>query len=161
MIDKVVEVKEVKQKLEISDKGVEVIVKFEGFSSKPYFCSGGACTIGFGSTKYLDGTAVKMSDKPISHAEGLKLLHLTLKDYEKAVSDKVKVSLTQNQFDALVSFVYNVGERNFTNSTLLAKLNSNRYSEVPRELLKWNRAGGKVLEGLTRRRKEEGALFSS
>ncbi|EDH9820259.1 TPA_asm: lysozyme, partial [Salmonella enterica subsp. enterica serovar Typhimurium] len=81
--------------------------------------------------------------------------------YENDVSRLVKVKLTQGQFDALVSFAYNLGARTLSSSTLLRKLNSGDYAGAADEFLRWNKAGGKVLNGLTRRREAERALFLS
>ena len=78
----------------------------------------------------------------------------------KAVDERVKVPLAQHQFDALVSFVFNLGAGAFAESTLLRELNAGRYDAVPLQLDRWVKAGGKTLEGLVRRRKAEGVLFS-
>jgi lysozyme len=140
-------------------KNIDIIVQFEGFEGKPYTCSGGADTIGFGSTRYADGTKVKLSDKPITKDEAMELLMATLGTYEQAIHKNVIAPINQNQFDALVSFVYNVGAGNFAKSTLLKKLNKADYQGAGDEFLRWNRAGGKVLNGLIRRRDAERALF--
>ena len=79
---------------------------------------------------------------------------------EKAVNKLVKVPLNQNQFDALVSFVFNIGETQFASSTLLAKLNNQDYQAVPSELNRWVHGSGKKLPGLINRRRDEGDLFS-
>ncbi|MEG5623927.1 lysozyme, partial [Enterobacter hormaechei] len=84
-----------------------------------------------------------------------------LVSYESDVSRLVKVGLTQGQFDALVSFTYNLGARSLSTSTLLRKLNAGDYAGAADEFLRWNKAGGKVLNGLTRRREAERALFLS
>ena len=80
-------------------------------------------------------------------------------EYEGYVNDMVEVSLEQCQFDALVSWVYNLGPTNLSSSTLLKVLNEGEYDEVPFQIKRWNKAGGKVLEGLTRRREAEALLF--
>ena len=82
-----------------------------------------------------------------------------LKEYESYVENMVTVDLTQEQFDALTVWVYNLGPTNFKNSTLLRKLNSGDYSAVPTEIKRWNKAGGKVLEGLVKRREAEAKMF--
>lgn len=90
-----------------------------------------------------------------------RLLKVGLVSYESDVSRLVKVSLTQGQFDALVSFTYNLGARSLSTSTLLRKLNAGDYAGAADEFMRWNKAGGKVLNGLTRRREAERALFLS
>jgi lysozyme len=82
-----------------------------------------------------------------------------LEEYENYVSTAVTVPLSQNQFDALVSWVYNLGNGNLTSSTMLKVLNSGDYAGVPAQIKRWNKAGGKVLEGLTRRRQAEADMF--
>lgn len=142
-------------------KSIDIIKEFEGFSSKPYLCPAGVPTIGYGSTRYADGTKVKLTDKPITKEEAHRLLFDTLGQYENAIHKNVYAPITQNMFDALVSFTYNVGVGNFKNSTLLKKLNKADYHGAATELLRWNKAGGKVLAGLTRRREAERKLFLS
>jgi len=97
----------------------------------------------------------------ITKAQGEAILKKDLKKYEKAVNDYVRVQLTQEQFDALVSFCYNVGPGNFKKSSVLRYVNARRFDDVPSRLMLWNKAGGKVLRGLTRRRAAEGELWSS
>lgn len=138
---------------------LDLIINFEGFSGKPYLCPAGIPTIGFGSTRYPDGTKVTLSDHEVTKEEALSILRGTLESFEKTVNTLVKPKLTQNQFDALVSFVYNVGSGNFSSSTLLVKLNQGKYLEAANEFLKWNKAGGKPLSGLIRRRAAERELF--
>ena len=140
--------------------GIQMIKEFEGFRSKPYLDAVGIPTIGYGATHYADGRKVKMSDKPITEAEASALLQDMLKQYEKPVLDNVTSKINQNQFDALVSFTYNLGGTNFRKSTLLKKVNANPMDlTISNEFLKWNKAGGKVLAGLTRRRKAEAELY--
>lgn len=138
---------------------LDLIINFEGFSGKPYLCPAGIPTIGVGSTRYPDGTKVTLSDHEVTKEEALSILRGTLESFEKTVNTLVKPKLTQNQFDALVSFVYNVGSGNFSSSTLLVKLNQGKYLEAANEFLKWNKAGGKPLSGLIRRRAAERELF--
>ena len=88
------------------------------------------------------------------------MLEVELEEYENYVNTAVEVPLSQNQFDALVSWVYNLGPTNFNSSTMLKVLNAGDYSEVGNQMLRWNKAGGKVLEGLTRRRQAEADLFN-
>jgi len=140
-------------------KNIDIILKFEGFESSPYLCPASIPTIGFGSTRYADGTPVKLADHSISMDEAIELLYATLSTYEDAVNKNVKAPINQNQFDALVSFAYNVGANNFAKSTLLKKLNKADYLGAADELLRWNRGGGKVLKGLVLRRDAERSLF--
>lgn len=143
-----------------SNKGIELIKRYEGFVSKPYLDAVNVPTIGFGATHYGNGVKVTMRDNPVSKERATELLIFMLKEYEDIVSRNVKVLLNQNQFDALVSFVYNLGGTNFAKSTLLKKINANPNDlSIKNEFLKWNKAGGKVLNGLTNRRKEEANLY--
>lgn len=146
--------------MKTSEKGINLIKSFESFSSKPYLCPAGRATIGYGSTYYSDGSKVKMTDKPITLEQAKALFSITLKAYELCVSKNCVVN--QNQYDALVSFTYNVGVGNFQASTLLKKVKINPSDPTIRnEFKKWNRGGEKVLAGLTRRRDEEADLYFS
>ena len=141
--------------MQISDKGLQFIARFEGFRSKPYRCPAGVPTIGYGHT-----AGVHMSDPPITKDDALDLLRDDVSRFEKAVSDAVRVPLTQSQFDALVSFAFNVGAGALRRSTLLKLLNQHEPAHVvAAEFLRWNKAGGKVLNGLTRRREAERTMF--
>lgn len=139
--------------------GVALIKRFEGFRAAPYLCPAGIPTIGYGSTRYADGTPVTLQDLPITEPRAVQLLADTLGRYEGAVGALVTVPLTQNQFDALVSFTYNVGSGNLRNSTLLKLINSRDYNGAAGQFPRWNLGGGKVLPGLTERRAAEQALF--
>lgn len=145
--------------MKTSDKGIEFIKEFEGFESNPYLDAVNVPTIGYGSTRYPDGTRVKMTDKPISEAEAVKLLADTLVEYETSVLHLVEVDLEQHEFDALVSFAYNLGASNLERSTLLKKLNQEDFKGAADEFLKWTRAGGIILPGLVRRREAEKEMF--
>lgn len=138
-------------------EGKNVIKMFEGFSAFPYLCPAGVLTIGFGTTR-VNGNPVSKNHR-VTVDEANVLLEQDLKSFEKSINSLVKVELTQNQFDALVSFVYNLGAENFKKSTLLKKINASEFEEAAEEFLKWNKAGGKVLPGLTRRREAERTLF--
>jgi len=140
--------------MEISQEGIALIKKFEGCELEAYKCAAGVWTIGYGSTK-----GVKESDS-ISQEDADKLLMDELKEYESYVNDFVEVDLEQNQFDALVSWVFNLGPANLKASTLLKVLNSKDYEGVPAQIKRWNKAGGKVLQGLVRRREAESLLFT-
>lgn len=139
--------------------GIDLIKRFEGFSGKPYRCPADIPTIGYGSTRYADGREVSMSDPPITEAQAVQLLADTLGRYEKGVTGLVTVPLTQSQFDALVSFAYNLGVGNLGNSTLLKKLNNRDYAGAANEFSRWVRGGGKILPGLVARREAERKLF--
>ncbi len=134
---------------------LDIIKHFEGFRSKAYLCPANVWTIGYGHTEGVKKNMI------ITESEAIDLLKKDLVIYENIVKKHVKVPLSQNQFDALVSFVYNVGEGNFRTSTLLKKLNAEKYSEVPAQINRWTKANGKDLPGLVRRRKTEALLFST
>lgn len=147
---------------EISANGIDLIKSFEGFSASTYLCPANVATIGYGSTVYADGTHVTLKDKPISEEEARYLLCKQVNDYYgQAVNRYVQVEINQNQFDALCSFAYNLGVGSLKSSTLLRKLNLGEYASASNQFLRWNRAGGKVLKGLVRRRKAEKDLFDS
>ncbi len=143
----------------INQAGLNLIEQFEGCKLKPYLDVAGIPTIGIGTTRYPDGTAVTMQDPPITKVQAYEFLKSHLDKNCQDVESKVKVSVNDNQFAALVSFVYNVGIGAFTSSTLLKKLNSGDMPGAADQFLKWNRAGGVVVAGLTRRRQAERTLF--
>ncbi|EQB1503912.1 lysozyme [Enterobacter asburiae] len=146
--------------MQISDKGIALIKQFEGCKLTAYQDSVGVWTIGYGWTKPVDGKPIR-AGMTIKQETAERLLKTGLVSYENDVSRLVKVDLTQGQFDALVSFTYNLGARSLSTSTLLRKLNAGDYAGASDEFLRWNKAGGKVLNGLTRRREAELALFLS
>lgn len=139
--------------------GIDLIKTWEGLSLKPYKCPADIPTIGYGATFYEDGTKVTMQDPNITEARAEELLIKHIETFAREVENLIKVNLTDNQFAALVSFTYNLGARNLKTSTLLKKLNSGDYAGAANEFEKWNKAGGKVLSGLIRRRQAEKALF--
>jgi len=146
--------------MEISKNGLDIIKRFEGFRNHPYLCAAGVPTIGYGNTFYNDGTEVTMDDEPITLKEGLELLKRVVKGYEIGVTKMVKVDINQNQFDALVSFAYNLGVYALKKSTLLKKVNINPNDPtIKDEFLRWVKAGGRVLKGLKRRRNSEAYLY--
>lgn len=137
----------------ISKNGLELIKRWEGCRTNAYLCPANVWTIGYGHTK---------TAKPgmmISHTQADNLLLEDLKRFEEAVRRLVSVPLNQNQFDALVSFTFNVGEGAFQQSTLLKLLNSGNYSAASFQFGKWVYAGKKVLPGLVARREDEYQLF--
>ena len=140
--------------MKISDKGIEFLIKEEGEVLHAYRCAAGVWTIGVGHT---GGVTPNMK---ITKEQSRQLLKSDLCRFEKAVSETIKHELLQHQFDALVSFSFNVGTQAFINSTLAKKINANApWNEVRAEFLRWNKAGGKVLAALTSRRKREAKLF--
>ena len=144
--------------MQTSDKGIALIKQFEGCKLTAYQDSVGVWTIGYGWTKPVDGKPIR-AGMTINQETAERLLKTGLVSYESDVSRLVKVGLTQGQFDALVSFTYNLGARSLSTSTLLRKLNAGDYAGAADEFLRWNKAGGKVLNGLTRRREAERDLF--
>lgn len=149
--------------MQLSDKGVELIKEFEGFSAKPYRDAVGIPTIGYGTTYYLDGRKVAMTDPPLSKqgAHELKIA-ITNRDFVPKVRDLLTTStvpITQGMFDALVSLSYNIGVGAFARSSVLKHLENGEKSAAADAILKWNKAGGKELAGLTRRRQAERELF--
>ena len=144
----------------VSKNGLDLIKEFESFKSKPYLCPSGIPTTGFGSTYYPDGKKVTLQDKEITEEKAFEILeYIANKDFGSNINKVVKVGLNQNQFDALVSFAYNIGNGNFNSSTLLRWLNQGNYKEASMQLLRWDKSKGIVLNGLTKRRKSEKALF--
>ena len=148
--------------MKTSPTGIHLIKHFESFRSVRYMCDGGKWTIGWGHTK-----GVTEQTKPITISQGDALLAEDLEQFERDVESLVKVPLLQCQFDALVSFGFNVGSdidvdtiaEGLGDSTLLKKLNAGNYIGAADELPKWNKAKGKVLSGLVKRRAAERAMF--
>ena len=138
--------------------GINLIKSFEGCKLTAYQCPAKKWTIGYGHTGKVDGKPI-IKGMCISDEKAIALLKEDLASFEKSVENLVKVNLTENQFASLVSFTYNIGAGNLKKSTLIKKLNSGDYIGAAAEFIKWNKAGGIVLAGLTRRRKEEQALF--
>lgn len=146
--------------MKVSQRGLDLIKRFEGFSPVPYLCPAGVPTIGYGTTYYEEGLPVSMVDKVITEEMAEDLLKKHVETYENGVKQGVKQTINQNQFDALVSFTYNVGVANFLRSTLLKKVNIDPYDlTIEKEFLKWVNAGGKRLAGLVKRRQMESQLY--
>ncbi|MFX5276963.1 lysozyme [Acinetobacter baumannii] len=141
-----------------SNAGLNLIKGFEGKRLNAYDDGVGVWTIGFGTIKYPNGVRVKKGDT-CTEQQAETYLKNDLTKFEVAINKLVKVPLTQNQFDALVSLTYNIGSGAFKNSTLLKKLNKGDYQGAADQFLVWNKAGGKVMKGLVRRREAERALF--
>ena len=140
--------------MKLGERGTEILKYFEGCKLTAYQDSVGVWTIGYGHTKGVyDGMT-------ITQDQAEQMLLSELEEYEVYIKDMVTVPLTQNQFDALVVWVYNLGPTNFRNSTLLKELNAGNYNAAGQEITRWNKAGGKVLAGLVKRREAEAQLFS-
>jgi len=146
--------------MKLSSKGYDLIKKYEGFVSKPYLDAVGVPTIGYGNTYYPDGRKVTLQDKSINEEEATNLLRYIVAEFEDGVYDLVKQPLKQHQFDALVSFAYNLGLGALKNSSLLSRVNSNpNNAYIPNEFTKWVKAGGRELRGLAKRRVEEANIY--
>jgi lysozyme len=141
--------------MKTSLKGIALIKEYEGLRLGAYLCSAGVLTIGYGHTG-----GVKEGDL-ITEQKAEQLLQDDLKKFENGVLRLVRVPLTQNQFDALVSFAFNLGVGNLGKSTLLKMLNDRDYKGAAGQFIRWNKAAGKELAGLTRRRIAESELFLS
>lgn len=138
---------------------VALVKQWEGFRAKPYRCPAGVPTIGYGSTFYADGRRVTMDDPPITEEAASALLYAVMTRFAADVDRLVKVPLTAGQRGALISFTFNLGAGALSQSTLLRKLNAGDYEGAANEFQRWNRAGSSILEGLTRRRAAEAAMF--
>lgn len=145
--------------MRVSENGLALIKQLEGLRLEAYQDSVGVWTIGYGSTYWPDGRRVREGDRLASETEASQLLRDTVKTYEDGVNRLVKVHITQNQFDALVSFAFNLGVAALSKSTLLRKLNKIDIIPVANEFSRWTKAGGKELDGLRRRRSLERELF--
>ena len=145
---------EIKQ---ISDNGLKFLMNNEGVVLKPYLDTKGIPTIGVGNTFYEDGSKVKMTDPPITEKRAMELFRWVLKQYELAVYSNTRDDINQNQFDALVSFTYNVGVNAFKNSTLLKRINANASQQsITNAFMMWN----KPKEIIGRRKREVELYFS-
>jgi lysozyme len=143
-----------------SDNGIRLIQEFEGLRLTSYLCSAGVATIGYGATFYQDGSKVKLG-QTITRDQANQLLKDHLKEFEGAVIGLLNTTkVNQNQFDALVSFTFNLGAGNLAKSQLLRFVKANPNDpKIAAEFAKWNRAGGEVSRGLVRRRKKEAELY--
>ena len=139
--------------MKISEEGLSLIKKFEGCELKAYQDSVGVWTIGYGHTKGVE------EGQEITQDEAEDMLASELDEYEGYIRDMVECDLEQCQFDALVAWVYNLGPTNLRSSTMLKRLNANDLDDVPNQIKRWDKAGGKVLAGLVRRREAESLLF--
>ena len=145
--------------MKLNKAGADLIKEFEGCKLKAYQCSAKKWTIGYGNTFFEDGTPV-VAGNAISQEKAEQLFELIADEFAAKVAKLVTSNVTTNQFGALVSFAYNCGVVNLQKSTLLKKVNANHNDpSIKAEFLKWNKAGGKVLAGLTRRREAESNLY--
>jgi lysozyme len=152
-----------KKRTSISIKrAARIIKKYEGFMPEPYRCPGGIPTIGYGSTRYENGDEVSMDDCSIDRERAEEILLYYIKEVADQVRSVVKHKLEDHQEAALISFTYNLGIGNLKRSTLLQLINRGPENQnIPNEFRRWNKAGGKVLAGLTTRREEEAKLWSN
>ena len=140
--------------MKVSQDCIQLVKYFEGFEDTAYLCPANVWTIGYGRTRN-----VKEGDK-ITEVQAERDLLEELEEFKHQVLDSVKVELKQNELDALTSWTYNLGVGNLKSSTLLKKLNAGNKDEVPAEIVRWNKANGKVLAGLTKRREAEAELWA-
>lgn len=146
----------------INNIALEIIKEFEGFKSKPYLCSAGIPTIGYGSTYYANGKSVTMKDKPIDELQANILLENTVSKFQDGVNSLVKSKINENKQAALISFAYNLGLSALKNSTLLKKVNSNPQDlTIAQEFNRWINANGVPVKGLINRRNKESQLYFS
>lgn len=139
----------------VTQEGLDLIKRFEGFSSTVYICPAGYPTIGYG---HLIRNGEDFDS--ITEKRGEELLRRDVESAERAVLRLIKVPLTDGQFDALVSFTYNLGSGALQCSTLRRKVNRQAHSDVPEQLMRWVWAGGQKLTGLIRRRGKEAEMYS-
>jgi lysozyme len=141
--------------MKTSEEGRALIKKFEGCELEAYQCSANVWTIGYGHTQ-----GVKEGDV-CTQEDADRMLEEDLEEFEGYVQEAVNVPLEQHEFDALVAWTYNLGPSNLRSSTMLKRLNDSKFDQVPSEMRRWNKAGGKVLDGLVRRREAESLLFTN
>lgn len=142
--------------MKLNEKGYKLICNFEGLSLKPYLCSAKIPTIGYGNTYYPDGKRVTLLDNPITKEQAFEMFKVIADKFAKRVTSLLLKEVTQNQFNSLVSLAYNIGINNFATSTLLKKVNANpKDVSIANEFKRWNKAGGKVVDGLVNRRLSE------
>lgn len=144
----------------MTDQGLALIKRFEGFSATPYVCPAGWWTIGFGAVHGLDGQPVTAATPLVIEEEAETLLRRDVVVAERAVLRLISGSLADGQFDALVSFTFNLGAGAFQRSTLRRKVNREEHDDVPDEFRKWVRGGGRKLPGLIRRREAEAMVYA-
>lgn len=143
----------------IAKPGLELIKSFEGLRLKSYLCPAKIATIGYGTTKYPNGKKVSLGDPEITELQAAEYLEHEINEKAAGVEKYVTVAINQNQFDALVSFAYNLGVGALQKSTLIRLLNAGDVSGAAEQFLRWTKASGKELPGLLRRRQAERSLF--
>lgn len=146
--------------MKLDETGYNLIKGFEGLVLHPYLDSVNIPTIGYGTTYYENSQRVTIHDPAITQARAFDLLKLNADRFAVKVNNLVHLPITQNQFNALVSFAYNLGSGALASSTLLKLINVNPNDvSIAKEFMKWNKAGGKEVQGLTNRRKKESELY--
>lgn len=146
--------------MKLDENGYKLIQEFEGLSLVPYLCSAKVATIGYGATFYPSGKKVTMQDKPISLLTAKWMLKETADKFAADVDKMIKSNINQNQFNAIVSLAYNIGLAGLAKSSLLRKVNANPSDlTITNSFLVWNKAGGKINNGLTKRRTIEAKLY--
>ena len=150
-----------KNQMKLSANGFKLLGKLEGIVLRPYKDSVGIPTIGIGSTYYEDGTKVKMSDKAITKERAIQLAENVVKSFEAQVNKSIVLTMTQNQFDAMVLLCYNIGKSGFARSSVVRNFNAGNLQKAADSFLLWNKAGGLVSKGLNNRRNIERNLFLS
>lgn len=146
--------------MHVTDEGLALIKRFEGFRPRAYRCPAGVWTIGYGHTTSAGPPAVS-AGMAIDEAMAETILRRDVEQFADAVRRSLTRRLDERQFSALVSFAYNVGIGNFRSSSVLRAVNAGDFDAVPRRLQLWNKAGGTVLAGLVRRRAAEAELFAA
>lgn len=145
--------------MKLNKNGIDLMHEFEGCNLHAYLCPAKVWTIGYGNTYYESGRSVKEGDW-IDQERANSLFITIAEEFATRVRSLLKTTLNENQFSSLVSFAYNLGIANLNSSTLLKKVNANKNDPtIFAEFLKWNKAGGKVLNGLTKRRQSEANLY--
>lgn len=146
--------------MKLDENGYKLIQGFEGLSLVPYLCKAKVATIGYGNVFYPSGIKVTMQDKPISLATASWMFRTIADRFAVDVDKLIKANINQNQFNAIASLAYNIGIAGLAKSTLLKKVNANPQDiTITNEFLKWNKAGGKVINGLTKRRTIEAKIY--
>jgi len=154
--------------MKLDTRGYSMIAEHEGLSLKPYRCPAGVATIGYGQTFYPSGRKVTMRDAPITQSYAFEMLKVVADMFARDVDKLVTSEITQNQFNALVSFAYNLGSdidadnipEGLGDSNLLRRVNANPNDPaIAKEFAKWCKAGGRVMNGLVKRRAVESKLY--
>jgi lysozyme len=146
--------------MRLNKEGIKILHDFEGLKLNAYLCPANVWTIGYGNTRYENGQAVQRGERITRQRAEELFTNIVNRDFVPGVRRLVTANLNENQFSALVSFAYNLGTAALGRSTLLRLINANPNNPAIRaEFMKWNRAGGRVLNGLTRRREAEANLY--